>query len=209
VGYFALIGAKAVGPSGKVYCIEPAPDNVRLLMKNIAINGYEDRTEVFQYLVGDHNGMEKLYLSEWANVHSLSESRGGRGSVDVPMVTLDSFLENNEIDPSKVDFIRMDIEGYEVMAFQGMKKILESKHPFKIFMEFHPGYYAEWGWTFEKLLRYLYGYGFRIREIAQHRQFDEQGKARPVILRDPSLEEVLASPVFNRHDGSQAFLERA
>ena len=36
-----------------------------------------------------------------------------------------------------VDFIRMDIEGYEVMAFQGMQELLKSKRPLKIFIEFH------------------------------------------------------------------------
>ncbi len=209
VGYFGLLEARIVGEKGMIYCIEPAPDNIKLLLKNIRANGLGERMEVFQRLIGDHNGIEKLHLSEFANVHSLSAKQGTRGFVEVPMVTMDTFLEENNLKPVDIDFIRMDIEGYEVMAFQGMEKLFAAGTPLKIFMEFHPMYYAEWGWTLEGLLRYLYERGFKIREIAKHREYDDHGKLRPAILRNPTLEEVLASPVFNRDEGSQAFLERS
>ena len=209
IGYFGLLEARLVGETGMIYCIEPAPDNMSLLLKHTRVNHLQDRTKTFQYLIGDHDGPEKLYLSEFSNVHSLSSKINDRGFVEVPMVTMDTFMDQNGLSPEDVDFIRMDIEGYEVKAFEGMKKLFTSSSPLMLFMEFHPMYYGEWGWSLEKLLRSLYDQGFRIREIAKHREYDEHGKLRPVILKNPSLEEVLASSVFNGNEGSQAFLEKA
>lgn len=211
VGYFALMEARLVGPSGKVYCIEPETGNLRLLHKNIQANGdLGQHMEVFQYLIGDHDGMEKLYLSEFGNVHSVSSARNKQGSIDVPMITLDSFMEQNELQPGDVDFIRMDIEGYEVMAFQGMKKILEAKTPFKIFMEFHPMYYQDWGWTFERLLRFLDAYGFKIRELAKVKHTNPDGTIRPhVVMQNPSIDDVLRMQQAAPGEGSQALLERS
>lgn len=195
VGYFALMEASLVGDSGRVYCIEPEPKNLRLLHKNISANGLGGIMSVSGCLVGDHNSTERLYLSEFGNVHSVSSARNTKGFVEVPMVTLDHFMDQHELRPEDIDFIRMDIEGYEVMAFQGMKKLMESKTPFKIFMEFHPMYYSEWGWTFEKLLIYLESCGFRVKDIAQGRH----------TLQNPSIQEVLQ---MRYGEGSQAYLER-
>ncbi|KKP77995.1 MAG: FkbM family methyltransferase [Candidatus Moranbacteria bacterium GW2011_GWF2_35_39] len=208
VGYFAVMESTLVGPRGKVYCIEPEPSNVRLLMKNIFANNFEDRAEVFQYLIGDHNGSEKLYLSEFGNVHSVSAARNKKGSIEVEMITLDKFLEQNELRPEDVDFLRMDIEGYEVMAFQGMQNLLNSKSPFKIFMEFHPSYYPEWGWTFEKLLNYLESYGFKIVEIVRDRETDKNGKNTRLNMKNPTIKEVMEMQKNTLADGCQALLER-
>ncbi len=200
VGYFALLAAKQVGQDGFIYCIEPEPRNLGLLLKNIKANGFDDRIKVFQYLVGNHNGREKLYLSEFANVHSLSKNhpKSSKRFIEVPMITLDSFLKENGLKPEDIDFIRMDIEGYEVIAFQGMQELFKSARPLKIFMEFHPSYYPEWGWTFEKLLRYLDSFGFKVKEIAK----------KSLILKEPSIEEILAMQKNTQDDGSQAFLEK-
>ena len=208
VGYFALLGARLVGPSGKIYCIEPELRNLSLLKKNVAANGFEDRMKVFRYIVGDHNGMDKLFLSEYGNTHTMSPLRGKHGAVETPMITIDTFLEQNQIKPGDVDFIRMDIEGYEVIAFKGMEKLFAANPKLKIFMEFHPSYYPEWGWNYEKLLRYLEGHGFKVREVAQDRELDEQGNICPVILKNPTVEEILEMERKTAGDGGQAFLEK-
>jgi len=196
VGYFALIEAMRVGHGGRIYCIEPEPGNIKLLNKNIEANNLENIMSVHSFLIGDHDGKEKLYLSEYGNVHSVSSVRNKKGSVDVPMITLDTFMDQNELSSEDIDFLRMDIEGYEVMAFQGMKKLMEAKTPLKIFMEFHPSFYPEWGWTFEKLLKLLESFGFKVVEI-------EQGKN---VLKNPSIEGILK--MHENNNGSQAYLER-
>ena len=165
VGYYALIEARLIGEDGHIYAIEPALGNIALLRKNIEANHFEKRFSISRYLIGDHDGLGKLRISALSNRHSVSDDGKGQ-SVEVPMITLDTFMERNHLEPKDVQFLRMDIEGYEVMAFQGMKKLMSSNTPLKIFIEFHPGWYGRWGWTFERFLDYLESFGFRVRSLA-------------------------------------------
>jgi len=205
IGYYALLESQLVGPEGKIICIEPDPTNLFWLRRHIKENGFKN-LETHQYLVGDHDGMEKLYLSEFANVHSISPTRGTRGSVDVPMWTLDTCIAERGLRPEDISFVRMDIEGYEVKAFLGMQRFLQARHPMHILIEFHPDYYEEWGWTFRQLLEFLKDSGFIIREVALDRYPD--GRPGPVLLRNPTIAEVTDSPIFGKGLGSQAWLER-
>jgi len=201
IGYYALIEAELVGKTGRIHAIEPGPDNVELLKKNLKANNADDIFTVSQYLIGDHDGTEKFYLSACSNRHSMSNV-DKVGSIEVPMLTLDSFMEKKGIKPEDIDFLRMDIEGYEVMAFQGMQKILNAKTPFKIFMEFHPRYYAQWGWSFEKLLDFLASHGFKVRGLSYERGTEIKA------FTDPSREQILATQNTKGSNGSQAYLER-
>ncbi len=212
IGYYALIEAQIVGDKGRVYCIEPEPDNVVMLRRNIRLNGYGDRCHVFQCAVGDRDGTADFRLSAFSNRHGMSSrhyygtKQGAASSIiQVPMQSLDSFMDKHGLTPKEVNFLRMDIEGYEVIAFQGMKKLLDARMPLKIFIEFHPKYYSEWGWTFERFLDYLESYGLVVRSLAYARK-----KRMPVILQQPTREQVLASveDSGNATGGSHAVLER-
>ena len=68
IGYFALIEARR---AQKVYAIEPEPNNIELLRKNIALNSYEDVIEVHQFAVSDKTGKAKLAISDIPNHHRL------------------------------------------------------------------------------------------------------------------------------------------
>ena len=203
IGYYALMEAQLIGAKGKIYAIEPAPDNIDLLKKNIKANGFEDRFLVSQYVVGDRDGVGKLQMSALSNRHSVSS--GGEGNVvEIPMITLDTFMDQNNLSPENIDFLRMDIEGYEVMAFQGMGTLMSARTPLKIFIEFHPGWYGRWGWTFERFLDYLESFGIRVRSLAY------KGEDGIVTLTDPSREQILATQISPRtsNGGCHGFLER-
>jgi FkbM family methyltransferase len=173
IGYYVLIESRLVGSGGRIYCIEPAPNNISLLKKNVSENNFDDRVTCFQYLIGDKNEPGRLFLSEAANSHSVAAI--SNRSVAVPMVTLDRFLAVNEIDPSEIDFLRMDIEGYEVMVFQHMQALLSNrKKPLKLFIELHPSSYEQWGWTLDRFIRYLMDLGFILKSVVE-REKDEHG----------------------------------
>lgn len=77
--------------------------------------------------------------------------------VPVKMVTLDKFLENKPY-PT---LIRMDVEGYEVEIVEGMKKVLNSHRPLKLFIEVHESR----GGKREEMVKLLEKYGFRIKIV--------------------------------------------
>lgn len=145
IGYFTLLASKLVGANGKVFAFEPAPKNFEYLIKNIELNDYKNIVAI-QKAVSNHNGKTKLYLSPYdSGHHTINRSDGieayrlGRAgdvvSIDIETVTLDDYLKDKGY---KVDVMKIDIEGAEPLAFDGMRKTLSKNQNIKIFLEFFP-----------------------------------------------------------------------
>lgn len=161
VGYITLIMAELIGPSGRVYALEPHPRNYAILTKNIEVNSYA--SFVFSYQIGISNvhGVLKLHISDKSNLHSLSTSPNSKYSINVPVSTLDDFMK----DKGYPDFIKMDIEGHEVEALEGMYNTLRNaQSPVKILMEVHPTFYSETH-SLENQLRRLIDLGFNTKYV--------------------------------------------
>jgi FkbM family methyltransferase len=137
IGYYTLLAASLVGPTGKIYAIEPFPDSFGLLRRNIEANGYVALVEPFRGAVSDRVGTARLYLGGAANLHTLVRDRSDEAmgpSLEVDTTTLDAFL----VGKRPVDFLRMDIEGGECQVFDGMTETLKRPTLPTIFFEVHP-----------------------------------------------------------------------
>jgi len=159
IGYNTLLLCDEVGKSGSVYAIEPYPPSFELMEKNVEANGYYDRVETYNVAIADHNGTTTLKLDERSNLHQIDpESDDESGTVDVKCKTLDSLLA----DIGSVDFIRMDIEGYEefVLSDDCSGQLLR-KHEPKILFEVHPSSYVK----MEKVLTSLVEKGYRPKTL--------------------------------------------
>jgi len=134
IGYYALLESRLVGDKGKVYAIEPVPENIKLLKRNIEINQYSN-IDIFQLAVGDNNGSGFIHLFNGSNLHSMNKNNSfeSKHRIPVKIITLDKFLEGKPYP----NIIRMDTEGYEEEIIKGMKRTLSMEKPLKIFMEFH------------------------------------------------------------------------
>ena len=164
IGYYALIEAQIVSTKGKVYAIEPEPNNFELLNKNVKINDFTDIIETFQMAIADKDGHSKLYLSGKSNLHSLlPNSENEDGYCIVETTTLDNFLW----DKYPVDFIRMDVEGFEYEVIEGATKTLEREGPLKLFIEFHPYALETRDLSLKMLLKKLADFGFEPIAVAK------------------------------------------
>jgi FkbM family methyltransferase len=120
LGYLTCLGAKLVGPKGRVRVFEPNPTNVELIRASLAVNNL---TNVLVHQMAVSDRMTELPF----------QTIGTNGSVDlniatphlfVPSIDLDSFLPEES-----VDLIKMDIEAHEPMALRGMQRIIENNRP--------------------------------------------------------------------------------
>ena len=159
IRYFTLLMAK-FSLFGHVYAFEPEPSNFEMLKQNIALNKFGDIT-VYKEAVGDKNGTMPLYLCPTNNgMHRLYKSKWCSDKTD-------TYVYTNQLDDykfPKIDFIKMDIEGAEFGALQGMIELLIRDRPI-LMIEFHPMSIKEYGANPEKVYQFLYMMGYRMRLI--------------------------------------------
>ena len=120
IGYFSLLFAQRVGPSGKVIAIEAAPGIVRRLRANLALNGAAGIVEVVEAACTAEKGEITFYLHPhndgWCR---LSPPAKGRyrlmmGKTWIPVtVAADTLTSIVGADAQRVSFIKVDIEGAE------------------------------------------------------------------------------------------------
>jgi hypothetical protein len=122
---------------------------------------------VFNLAVADRNGRANLYSSEKSNWHSLLPVSETGGTQVVETVTLDSFVSQVRI--AAVDLVRMDIEGFECTAINGMRQILNQYAPI-LLIEIHP--HLAGPQEIRDLLLYLHSEGYdtlwlidRLRDV--------------------------------------------
>ena len=156
IGYYAMLEARLVGPKGKVIAIEPMPENSAQLCKNVEANGYQN-IHIHKVAIGNKDGSALMYIAGKSNWHSMRPNSSSKGEIKVPVCTLDSLLVPYNL-PS-VDLVRMDLEGYEVTAIEGMKRTLVKYGP-RLLVELHPHLVGTA--AIEKYLRCLGNLGYTI-----------------------------------------------
>jgi len=162
IGYYTLLAAKLVGRKGRVFAFEPAPDNFSLLLKNIDANGYDNIIPVPK-AVSNKTGTTKLFLHRMnKGDHRIYDSHDGREAITVDATTLDAFFENGQY---PIDVIKMDIQGAEMAALQGMTEAVLKNDSLKIFTEFWPEMLQKFGFSPLEFLSKFIEYGFTLYTI--------------------------------------------
>src|SRR5262249_37565915 len=134
-GWFTVIGAKAVGPTGRVIAFEPVPRNLEFLRRNVAANGCEN-AKIEPLALSNKSGKITLHLdSHNLGNHSMLEGEERPDSIDAKAITLDEYLRDYS---GKIALIKIDTQGAEGYILDGMRETLR-KHPeMGIFMELTP-----------------------------------------------------------------------
>lgn len=124
VGGYATLFSKLVGPNGKVYAFEPNPHMYYLLSRTA-----EEYSNIFPqpYALAETEKSVSFYVpirkQTWkAGIAPIEDAE----HIQVQAVSIDSFIERENIHP---DFIKLDVEGYELYVLQGATKLLASSKP--------------------------------------------------------------------------------
>lgn len=120
-GVFTVYASKLVGEGGKVIVFEPDEANYNLLKKNVKLNGLKN-VILFNKGLWDKNSFLKFKnkgpescLAEFDREENVTEK--------IEVARLDDIFKKLGID--RLNFIKMDIEGSEIKALDGMKKIMK------------------------------------------------------------------------------------
>ena len=164
VGYHSLLAAKAVGSTGRVISFEPSPGNFALLTENISLNKLSKIIRAENAAVADYSGELELYLSSYntgdhriystqSDDDDIFNAGAHRQSVRVAVLNLDDYLSEHGI--SRVDLVKIDVQGAEMGVLAGMKKTLLSNPHLLLFTEFWPHGLRRFGVEPQSLLHFL------------------------------------------------------
>ncbi len=128
-------------PFSKVFAFEPNPKAFLDLQKKKEINTYN-------VALGNKKGKEKIHVYKdtpnsqhgslfpnFAKVINSELSKKETFSFDININTIDNFCSENEI--FQIDFLKIDVEGYEFSVLQGAKKMLDNNNIKIIQFEFN------------------------------------------------------------------------
>ena len=170
LGIYTLLASLLVGTSGKVYAFEPEPKSFAYLLRNIEINNCLNIIAV-QKAVSDRTGSAGFILSSDRSIGPigglLSVGPHNTGSSMVQTTSLDAFFEEHGW-PS-IDLIKMDIDGAEKLALDGMKELSRRNPQMQLIMEFDPVRIHGAGGSPEVLAVTLQNLGFRKGYIIERR----------------------------------------
>jgi FkbM family methyltransferase len=124
IGFFSMIAARLVGQSGRVFAVEPVPENAHCIRANARMNRL-DNIHVLEVAVGPTEGQCDLMLARHPGGASLAHAevtRDPEGRLRVRATTVDKLLETGRISPP--DLIKIDVEGTEVDVLEGMRRTL-------------------------------------------------------------------------------------
>jgi FkbM family methyltransferase len=123
IGYYLLLWERRIGARGRVLCLEPEPDNLLELRRNVEGNGFAN-VEVVAVAVGASEGTVSIHPG-------INSSVDPAGAIGVRLARLDGLVSG------KVDLLKIDVEGYEGEVLQGARATLERDRPI-LFVEVHP-----------------------------------------------------------------------
>ncbi len=126
-GDTALYFAHKSGCNGKVYSFEFIPENIKLFTKNIALNKNLAKTiELVKNPVSSASA-EKIYYKDYGPGSTISMQPFPEQTGFTETISIDDFVQSkNDI---KIDFIKMDIEGAEMLALQGAIETIKKYKP--------------------------------------------------------------------------------
>ena len=132
IGFYASSFSKITGSNGHVYCFEPDVLNFKHLENTL--RGKSNCT-LIQKAVAASSGKLKIHTSPLLNVdHRTYPLENAKGAYEVEKVSIDDFVGGR----FQVDFIKMDIQGFETEAMKGMNHTIMDNPSVILFMEFWP-----------------------------------------------------------------------
>jgi len=152
-------------PSTAIYAFEPVKKTFDLFKKNVELNCLQERVRLFNIGIGKENGtLEFNYNKDQSGATSLTNllDRDDVEKVRCAVETLDSFVAKQTSTGgkiTKINFIKLDIEGAEYFALQGARDVLERFKPI-LFVEMLRKWSAKFNYHPNDIIRFMGELGY-------------------------------------------------
>ncbi len=167
-GYYSLLAAtemRNIGIEPNIIAFEPIPSYVKSINESAILNRFEDRIRVFELGISNEQAEKTFYLAGSGSTLDRKVAADPSKSVVIKTDKLDAVIAKNSLSAPLI--MKIDIEGHELEAIDGMKSLLDSHKPV-LFLEIirksgqfeNERFFA----TFEKLISM--GYRAHLTEIS-------------------------------------------
>lgn len=169
IGLYTGLLSRLVGAAGKVISVEPDPDNFAALRAAVKANRWAN---VECHDCALHNKQDSLLLLRDpcnSGNHALANRPRLSGAGGVKAVegrTLDEVVGER-----RVDFVKIDVQGWELRVLQGAHKIMASGAPLSLLVELWPQGLERNGSSAGEVLELLESFSFRLLDPADGRPF--------------------------------------
>lgn len=127
LGNHTLYWATKLNPK-IIYSFEPLKANLECLQSNCEDNQLQERVVIVPKAVGRQNGFVQIKNYDESNLGSTSfEMPQSDNTSETPLITVDDFVEENQLD--QLDFVKIDTEGFECEVLAGMHQSIQRFHP--------------------------------------------------------------------------------
>jgi FkbM family methyltransferase len=161
IGFYTLQAAIRVGPFGQVHAFEPVLKTNRLLRENVELNGFHNVT-INRAAVQQEEGSVTVFCADDTQTGTSSlrciMKNFAAVTENVGAISIDSYVEREHL--SRVDLVKLDIEGSELSALRGMHRLLAKKRV-AVLVEISRHTLGSQAATPEELIDYMAGYGYR------------------------------------------------
>ncbi len=159
IGYYAVLAAKKVGPSGEVHAFDVDPRPLRCLQKTLTRNQLYN-VIIHPYAIGEAAGVSSLITSAESGITRLS---AGHNGPQFPVLNLDAWAEYFKNRP--VSAVKVDVEGHDEEVLRGASAILRRHRPVVV-SEGNPiPDYSEKEEVSARIREFMVGLRYKVRPI--------------------------------------------
>lgn len=177
LGIVSLMLAKRFSEC-EVHAFEPNPATFQALSANVSRNGSAN-IQAHDAAVAAHDGEIDFQTDpiHRATTHVIPDGRPNVGVnaaapvTRVRCVTLDRFAAARAI--REIELLKVDVEGYEPLVFQGARELLGSRRVRMIYYEVCPEMARQAGFAPEDASRHLQEHGYRLHRLDKNGQLQD------------------------------------
>ena len=183
IGLYTALGIHQLDSVGRIVTFEPHPQSYKFLQKNIAANQSTSldtaqngaracpRVDAFNLAAAPERGQQELHL----NPENHADNRLYQGTYQGKIENWDTLpVEGRPVDGvltelgiEEVNFVKIDIQGYEQKAISGFQKTLAHSRNVFLMSEFWPKGLKEAGGSATEYLQMLVSLGFTLFELKE------------------------------------------
>lgn len=164
IGLYSLFVAKRLRNKGRVISFEPDAKTYNRFIENIKLNNLLNINAINK-AVGDNNGYVKLVCNKDSAKTYVSKEHKNN-IYEVELVKFDDFLIKNKI--TNVDYIKIDVEGFEFFVLLGMREFLINNPPRIIQIELYEEFLIRSGSSLNQIVSFLKILGFTFWKLNEN-----------------------------------------